>query len=104
MSQSRSSGSIGSICDDALTVSSAHHSSTNEKEFSDLPNDDLKEKASVSAAYLPSCDYQEHDASYNVTKPRISKSKSENDIIISASRKEVCASRSFTVLHSVLNQ
>lgn len=101
VSQSRSSGSIRSVIDDAPNVSSAQHSSVEEiikeNEFSVLSNTNSKEKETVSAAYLPfhySCDYQK----YGVKKPWISKSKSENDIIMSSSSNEVRAFRSLTIL------
>ncbi|XP_066481367.1 uncharacterized protein [Tiliqua scincoides] len=111
VSQSRSSGSIGSVFDEAPNVSSAQLSSADEiikeLEFSVLSNSNPKEKASVSAAYLPyhrSCDYQEHGTPYGVLKkPRISKSKSENDIIMSSSSKEVRAVHSVTMLNSMQN-
>lgn len=105
VSQSRSSGSIRSVFDDAPNVSSAQHSSADEiikeNEFSVLTNTNPKEKTSVSDSYLPfrcSCDYQKY-ISCDVKKPWISKSKSENDIIMSSSSKEIRAFSSLTILH-----
>ncbi|XP_053102865.1 uncharacterized protein LOC128323553 isoform X2 [Hemicordylus capensis] len=102
---SRSSESIRSFCDDTYDVSSAQFSSADEimeNELSNQCNSKPKEKVSIPVAHQPkhsSC-RQGPSTSRDVLSPlkelKISRSKSENDIITSFSGKELHAVSSAT--------